>query len=47
VGKTAENPLKSRKTDKNRRKPVETGVLPLTKLSENRIVKPVGSLGAA
>jgi hypothetical protein len=45
--KTGKNCTKSRKTNKNLRKPVETGVLPLTKLLENRIVKRVGSLGAA
>jgi len=39
--------LGSRKTEENRRKPVETGLLPLTKVLENRIVKPVGSLEAA
>jgi hypothetical protein len=37
--KTAKNGLFQRKTEENQKKPVETGVLPLTKALESRRVK--------
>jgi hypothetical protein len=39
AAKTAKNGVFQRKTEENRKKPVETGVLPLTNAFESRRVK--------